>query len=291
MTMAKRLGRLCAAVVLAGMGAAASAAGADEAAAPELRAVRVTGGLDLADPEAAFWAEARPVEVGMLPQTMTTPMNPAPSVKRLTARAVHDGATLAIRLEWRDATRDDRIVVDDFGDQVAVQFPRQFIKDALPAPMMGNPGSRVEIWQWRAAFQADLERGRALETKDLYPNANIDVYPDHVLLAADARPYQGAIGLNNLITQAKGSPVLEQTAAGWGTLTLDPDDQQAGGRGVWRDGAWRVALTHPLDGGPNDILFTAGGETAIAFAVWDGDKGEVGPRKGWAPWVPLRLAP
>ena len=30
---------------------------------------------------------------------------------------------------------------------------------------------------------------------------------------------------------------------------------------------------------------------AASFAVWDGGNREVGPRKSWAPWVPVRLAP
>src|SRR5262245_40891480 len=113
MTRAKRPSRLCAAMVLAAMTVAGAAAAA-EPASPELRAARVAGGSDLNDPEAAFWADAHPVEVAILPQTMATPMQPAPSVKRLTVRAVHDGTMLAIRLDWEDQTRDDRIVVDDF---------------------------------------------------------------------------------------------------------------------------------------------------------------------------------
>jgi hypothetical protein len=222
---------------------------------------------------------------------MALPMNFTPAVNAMTVQVVHDGTALAVRLEWKDASKSDRLVVGEFGDQVAVEFPHEFKKDALPSPMMGNPGARVEVWQWRAAFQADLDRGRPLDTKDLYPNANVDVYPDQVLQATDARPYMGAVGVENLITRAERTPVLEQVAEGWGTLTIQPDDQQADGKGVWRDGVWRVVMTHPLDGGAGDVRFAAGGETAAAFAVWDGGSREVGPRKAWAPWVALKLAP
>lgn len=282
----RQAGRVLAALAL-GFAAASGPAGAQTA----LQAGRVPAGTPLLDPDAAVWEQAPAVQVTLLPQTMTLPMHFAPAVRGLSVRAAHDGTVLALRLEWQDASKSDRLVVGEFGDQVAVEFPHQFKKDALPSPMMGNPGGRVEVWQWRAAFQADLERGRPLDTKDLYPNAHVDVYPDQVLQATDARPYLGAVGVDNLITRGTRTSVLEQVAEGWGTLTIQPDDQQADGKGAWRDGVWRVVMTHPLDGGPADVRFAPGGETAAAFAVWDGGNREVGPRKAWAPWVAVQLAP
>ncbi|MCC6766265.1 MAG: hypothetical protein IT293_16515 [Deltaproteobacteria bacterium] len=256
----------------------------------ELRVVRVREKGPFRDPAAAFWKDAPATPVALLPQAMTLPNNLKPAVQSLQAKAVHDGKWLALLLEWPDATRSDRIVVDQFGDQVAIEFPAEFKKDALPSPMMGNPGGRVEIWQWRAAFQQDLERGRPQVTNDLYPNAHADVYPDELLRAIDARPYMGAVGVDNLITHADKSPVLEQLAEGWGSLTIQPDDQRADGKGVWADGTWRVVVTHPLAGGEGHVGFAPGGESAVAFAVWDGGSREVGPRKAWSTWAALKLA-
>ncbi|MEB2285687.1 MAG: hypothetical protein B6D46_09010 [Polyangiaceae bacterium UTPRO1] len=265
-------------------------AGAATAQMATLQAIRTATRGPFLDPEAAFWQQAPAVTVAMLPQTITTPSDPTPAVSSLNVKAAHDGRWFAVLLEWADATRSDRIVVDQFGDQVAVEFPLVYEKDALPSPMMGNTGRRVEIWQWRAAFQADLARGRPVDTHDLYPNAHVDVYPDQVLQAIDTRPYMGAVGVDNLITRAGRSPVLEQVAEGWGTLTIEPEDQQADGKGVWRDGVWRVVLTHPMKGGDGDVRFVPGEETAAAFAVWDGGSGEVGPRKAWATWITVELA-
>lgn len=68
-------------------------------------------------------------------------------------------------------------------------------------------------------------------------------------------------------------------------------DQKADGTGVWQDGVWQVIITHPLIGAnENQPHLQPGDETVIAFAVWDGGHQEVGARKAWSNWVPLRLA-
>ncbi|MBI4060491.1 MAG: hypothetical protein HY403_03590 [Elusimicrobia bacterium] len=242
--------------------------------------------LDASLPE---WKKARPVTVQMLPQMVATPRQSSPAVKELKVRAAHNGHWIGILIEWSDATRDDRIVLDRFGDMVAVEFPIGGIKDATPNPMMGNPGGRVNILQWRAAFQRDIDAGEP-QLKDLYPNASVDLYPDQVLRATDARPYTGALGMDNPVSRAKASPVLDQMAEGFGTMTVKPE-QHADGKGVWANGKWRVVITAPMAAqDPGSPHFMAGDRTLAAFAVWDGASREVGSRKAWSSWVPLRLA-
>jgi DMSO reductase family type II enzyme heme b subunit len=176
-------------------------------------------------------------------------------------------------------------VLDNFGDQVAIQLPID-TKGAAPSPMMGHAGGRVNIMQWRAAFQKDLDTGPPT-VKDLYPNAWADVYPDQVLSAADARPYQGALGIENPISRGTASPVLDQMAEGWGSMTVKPD-QHAVGAGVWRAGRWRVVIGRPMISDDlNAPRLLPGDRTAVGLAVWEGSRREVGPRKAWAPWQPL----
>ena len=268
-----------------------------------LRAVRVPvhDASGLLDPDATFWKGARPVKVPMLPQMVAKPANPSPAVKSLRVRAVHNGHWLALLVEWKDPTKNDRVGIDNFGDQLAVQMPVKYNKDALPSPMMGHPGGRVDIWQWRAAFQRDIEQGehQALgvyphalhQLRDLYPNAVVDLYPDQVLRATDARPYMGALGVDNPISHPRRTPVLDQMAEGFGTLTVEPD-QDADGKGVWRDGMWSVVVAHALSSAEpeSDINLHPGGESVVTFAVWDGGSREVGSRKAWSGWVSLRLA-
>jgi DMSO reductase family type II enzyme heme b subunit len=84
--------------------------------------------------------------------------------------------------------------------------------------------------------------------------------------------------------------VLDQMAEGWGTMTVKPD-QHALGRGVWKDGAWRVVITRPMVSDDlNAPRLTPGVRTVAAFAVWEGGSREVGARKAWAPWVALLVA-
>ena len=256
----------------------------------EIEVRRAADGDNLLDPKAAFWQATTAVPVPMLAQVVTVPRHPNNTVKEIKVRAAHNGHSIAFHLEWKDATKSDRIVVDQFGDQVAVQMPVKFNKDAPPSPMMGNPGGRVDIWQWRAAFQRDLDEGEP-KLRDLYPYAQVDGYPDEVLRATDARPYTGALGVDNPISHPLRTPVLDQSAEGWGTMTVEPDGQDADGRGVWEDGTWRVVITHPMATAfsENDIHLFPGEDSIVAFAVWDGGHREVGSRKAWSNWVPLRV--
>ena len=251
---------------------------------------RVADSQKLLDPKAAFWASAPAVSVPLLAQVIFKPQHPNIAVKEIKVRAVHNGHWIAFHLEWKDSTQSDLLVVDKFGDQVAVQMPVKFNKAAPPSPMMGNPGGRVDIWQWRAAFQRDLDKGEP-KIRDHYPYAQVDGYPDEVLRATDARPYTGALGVDNPISHALRSPVLDQSAEGWGTMTVEPEGQDADGRGVWEKGVWRVVITHPMATalGENDIHLFPGQESIAAFAVWDGGNHEVGSRKAWSNWVPVRL--
>lgn len=259
-------------------------AGTAWAQAP-LTVTRVRGAGPIGDPTAPVWRQVRPVKVVMLPQTVTRPNHAEPAIKELAIRAVHNGGWIAFLIEWKDPTLSDRVVLDNFGDQVAVELPVD-IKADPPSPMMGNPGGRVNIMQWRAAFQHDLDQGPPT-VRGLYPNAWADVYPDEVLGAADARPYSGALGIENPISRGRATPVLDQMAEGWGTMTVKPD-QHALGKGVWKGGVWRVVITRPMvSDDVNAPRLQPGDRTVAAFAVWDGGNREVGARKAWASWVPL----
>ncbi len=259
-------------------------AGTAWAQAP-LNAVRVKGAGPITDPAAPLWRQARPARIAMLPQTVTLPNHDRPAINEIAVRAVHNGGWVAFLLEWKDPTLSERTVLDNFGDQVAVELPID-TKGAPPSPMMGNPGGRVNIMQWRAAFQHDIDKGPPT-VRDLYPNAWADVYPDEILSASDARPYTGALGLENPISRGLASPVLDQMAEGWGTMTVKPD-QHALGKGVWKDGVWRVVISRPMVSDDlNAPRLGPGLQTYVAFAVWDGGSREVGARKAWASWVPL----
>ena len=271
---------------LLALAAVAAAPGGPAAAQAPLVAARVPGHGPIVDPGAALWKSARPVKVTMLPQTVALPHKADAAVKEVSVRAVHNGGWIAFRLEWADASRSDRVILDNFGDQIAIQLPVD-PKGATPSPMMGNPGGRVNIMQWRAAFQKDIDDGHAPSIAELYPYAWTDVYPDELLGTTDARAYTGALGVENPISRGRASPVLDQMAEGWGSMTVKPD-QHALGKGVWTSGRWAVVITRPMvSDDANAPRLVAGDRTVIAVAAWEGGNREVGARKSWAPWMPL----
>lgn len=279
---------------LAAAALAATGIGPSSAQEPVLHAIAVK---DIAGPitalDAPFWKQAPAIKVATQPQSFANPQDPSPAIGELTVRAAHNGQWLAYLIEWADPTKNDRIVVDEFGDQVAVEMPVTYKPGDTPNPMMGSPGERVNIMQWRAAFQHDIDTN-ALDgpkPKDLYPDMEVDVYYEEVLRASDARAYRGAIGVDNPISHPVRSPVLEQMAEGFGSLTVLPD-QHADGKGVWADGRWRVVISRPLAAGDAySPSLRPGDQTLAAFAVWDGGAKEVGSRKAWANWVEMTLDP
>ncbi|NGZ26976.1 MAG: hypothetical protein G8345_08815 [Magnetococcales bacterium] len=263
---------------------------AGQAAAEDaLKAVKVAGGDPIMDPAAAVWKKAKAVSVPMEAQITATPANPTPAVNKMEVKAVRNDRYLGVLVSWKDASMDDKLTIDRYGDQVALELPMVYKKDDLPSPMMGNPGGRVCIWQWRAALQHDVNKG-PYGIKDLYPNAHNDLYPDQVLPPETAKQYSGALGVGNPVSVAHGSPVLEAVAEGFGSLTDHSHSGKVNGKGVYKDGGWQVVFTYPLDASGEDVIkLSAGGETAVALAVWDGGSKEAGSRKAWSQWVALKL--
>src|SRR5688572_16754964 len=99
------------------------AAAAGAAAQTSITAVRVPGAGPINDPLGAQWKQARAVRVVVLPQTVTLPHNDHPAIHELSVRALHNGGWVAFLIEWTDPTLSTQIVVDNFGDQVAVELP------------------------------------------------------------------------------------------------------------------------------------------------------------------------
>jgi hypothetical protein len=268
----------------------AIAAGAEEAAAPSSPRVAmavVEGSGPIRD--AAVFDAATPLGVTLLPQMVTTPNQAAPSVTSLAVRAVRNQDHAGFLLEWSDATSNWRTALDRFGDMVAIAFP--VAAGPAPSPFMGHPGARVQILQWRADWQTDIERG-PISIAELYPNAyGADFYPEDHLPAEQARGYAGAAGLGNPMSQGKrSSAVQDLMAEGFGSLTPRAT-QSVEGAGRHDGARWHVVVTRPLASDGDSSASLAGGtSTWIGFAVWDGSRGEVGARKAWAPWVALEVA-
>ena len=259
-------------------------------------AAEVTDSLPLADPESAQWEEATALEIPLSAQNVALPRPVEASVRSLTARALHNGEQIAILVEWDDETQNDQMVrVQDFRDAVAVQFP---LLTTDPYFCMGQQGGNVNIWHWKADWQADLAARQDVDTA--YTDMYVDYYPfaetEAGVLAsvedyADSN-YLPAFAAGNLFALPdRHSSVEDIIAGGFGTLTTQAlEGQNVQGYGVWDTGKWRVIFSRTLTSEEtDDIRFSPGRVYSIAFAAWDGEFEERNGQKSTSQWVSLQL--
>lgn len=230
-----------------------------------------------------FWDRVPEAEVPLSAQ-QTTPPNGG---RRLTmrARAVHDAQRIYLLVEWPDGSADRSLArTQDFTDAAAVQFPAEGGQQ-VPSFCMGDPGASVNIWQWRASSQLDLEAGFQGGVHTRYPNTAVDRYP----FRGEDLYYPGRY-LENPVSDAEPRSAVENlVAGGFGSLTPDPAPAVSGW-GEWRDGTWRVVFSRPLDIAREGNVRFGPGLTDIAFAVWDGAAEERDGAKSVASFLTLRIS-
>ena len=238
---------------------------------------------------AAAWRGVPAYTANLLLQDLVDPRLLTPSTPRLTVQAITDGRRAAFRLAWEDRTDDDLPGTSRFSDACAIQIPRRTEPD-VPDPQMGQPGRPVDITYWRASWQAWAD-GRPDEIRSLYPGAVVDHYPfDAPALepgSAEKRAfrtrYAPAEALDRRMEGPRDRPVQDLVAEGPGS-TAPAAEQRSTGRGTRGPAGWEVVLVRPLPDG-----LVPGGRSQVAFAVWDGGRGEAGSRKMRTGWVPLSI--
>ncbi len=267
-----------------------------------LTAARVAGPVP-EDPRDSAWVDAPEAN---LPVMLLHQRQDA--IRGLRVKAVHNGADLAICLEWDDATPNASILRhEDFSDAVAVQFA---LGDdtTIETLTMGVAQSPINIWHWQAARQMDVARYRDVE--DVYPGMVADDYPwsgtaypnRPVSGAASSIPsasdydntYLTALGAGNPVSRPEGvRAVHELNAGGFGSLTSQPDTAQSvRGLGVWDSGVWKVVVVRRMKStDKRDADFNEGKDVPLAFAVWDGAHGDRNGQKAVTNWNTLTLAP
>ena len=242
---------------------------------------RTEESIPLDDPWAAIWETTTPETVALSAQNIAPPFGGG-AVSAVAARALHDGQRLYFLVEWDDDSADSSVTgAELFSDAAALQFP---INGAEAPYTMGGAGLPVNIWQWKAVWQADIESG--FETiQDRLPNTYVDDYqnPDDPL-------YLTAESVGNPLAQRdRMSPVENLVAEGFGTLTTS-EIQDVDGAGVWNDGQWRALFVRDfVAADPELTSFAIGKVTQVAFAVWDGNAGDRNGQKSITTFVDLQL--
>jgi hypothetical protein len=261
-----------------------------------LTAALVEGDLPIKDVASELWGDTTAVEVPLSAQNISKPILLETKVKSLTVRALHNGSQIALRVEWVDDTQDDQMIrTQDFRDAVALQFP---LVEGQPYFCMGQAGGDVNLWHWKADWQADIAARQDMETA--YPNMYVDEYPyaevdvGAIASVADYSDpnYLPAMQAGNLFASpVRLSPVEDLIAGGFGTLTAQPaEGQNVQGHGEWKDGKWQVIFSRELSTNTaEDVAFATGKTHAVAFAVWDGANKERNGQKSTSQWISLQL--
>jgi mono/diheme cytochrome c family protein len=206
----------------------------------------------------------------------------------LHVQALHDGQTLAVRLTWQDATRNEQVArPEDFEDMAAVQL---FQGEREPFLGMGAADSPVDVWLWRASWQA-ADDG-VVSLLDDYP-FDAPVYRERIKGKDKPLPeFLTARAAGNLHAHAdRGQSGSSLTVKGFGSTTFRPKASQlVTASATWQDGRWTVVLRRPLGVRPDDGLsLAAGAQAAVAFALWDGAALDRNGQKLVSIWHDLKL--
>lgn len=246
----------------------------------------VAGTLPTEDPDSTLWNNATPVTIPLSAQNDLIPRGGG-SVTSLSARALNNGTTVAIRIEYTDASNNfDILKKETYRDSAALQFPLAGgmggMMDACMGGIMMAP-TTVNIWHWKA----DWDRDRLVkyqEPKDDYPNMAVDSYP----FDGNATYYAGRAA-GNVFSQAS-KPKVENTNATGPSTTATSISQSVAGKGVYAGGQWKVVFARPMTTtNANDQQFARGQTTGIAFAVWNGGNNERNGMKSTSSWQNLSV--
>lgn len=254
---------------------------------PDLRSVYIDEPVPSADPDSGLWRRASAQRLALEGQSVIVPLKPEATVKDVTVRSLHDGETIAFRLEWDDPEADEHTIkIDSFRDACGVFLGPYPANPALWT--MGAPDTPVTILHWKADWQKDIDAGfQDLEVA--FPNVSFDFYPPLVGVVnpkipddypEEARNRLPGWHVGNPFSQpVKTTPVEKVRAIGPGTLE-HLATQNATGRGVWKSGTWHVVIAKPMKAEDEEETTVAAGQTySLAFTVWSGVDRDRGARK------------
>jgi mono/diheme cytochrome c family protein len=231
------------------------------------------------DPESPLWNDIPSHDVQLI--ALNARKNP---INRVRFQSVVNDKEIAIRVVWDDPVANRTSSRhQDFKDAVALEFA---LGDVLlhthghnePFFGMGNRSKPVNIWQWRADWQTEIETKKELE----YATKGMDM--DVMIFGGEVNPVESLNPFRNV-------PIEELNAEGFGTLTPQPRTKQnIVGQGIWKDGQWHVVFRRSLKSlNKWDVKFKKQQPILIAFAVWDGAYQDRNGRKMVSMWQRLNL--
>lgn len=252
-----------------------------------IKAQRMSEQISL-DPLAECWAKAKGTFIPLTPLWWRDDR-----IEGFYLKALYDGERIAFYLTWEDPTLDDNVAnVHAFSDGAAIQFSEE--KDP-PFFGMGDVKHPVVIWHWKSAWEKMGNERPDIETE--YPHAAVDWYasqknyeqgsPFEVKASEtvlhDPQYLTGWGAGNPLSDPSKEESVEEATAEGLGTYqTQISQGDKVEAKGIWQDGKWHVVFVKPRQ-------FKMDNSIRIAFALWDGSRGDRNGQKMISIWNELVL--
>ncbi len=211
----------------------------------------INGNIPL-NPTAPTWP--KPVDVPLTSQTLVYPLPVATESRTVSVAAVYNGTHIAFLLSWSDATEDVPKAggLDVFPDAAAIQFPVS--RAQLPYICMGTVDNPVNIIYWKAGVGVE----------NMVAGAGYGLNPQQ----------REALGLQATPT----SPVEP----------LPAPAQVVQAYATYGGSKWYVILIRPL-GSVHPLMTSLAEDFSVAFAVWDGARGERGGLKATSGWVQFRL--
>lgn len=242
-----------------------------------MKPIRISRASMLRDPFDRGWdqIESTPISVQPLWQRRW-------SARSVELRVARDRDRMVFCIEWPDQSVDLREGVDVASDAGAVMFS---LSDEVPLLGMGGESSEgksmlVNLWQWKASRQLDAETGTRNDISLSEAGAPADLYmfkkgdPVKGTLKENEKTYISAWEVGNLNADPGtiANPVIESNAAGFGTLTQQPKDQQSvGGTGRWMNGKWRIIFVRNLKSrDEGDVRLAQDSRIPFALAIWQG---------------------
>lgn len=222
-----------------------------------IRALRVEGDLPT-DPADPAWEDAPAMTFMMSPNVITEPRMFTALNEMITARAFYNDTDIAIRVDVDDRT-------------------------------YSVPGSELE----REYFLEDVEATRdaiAVQIPAILPRGREKPY----FRQGDKRnPVNMWYWAAPSVTPEMGATVEIWDARGVESAPVPRANASAlTANGEWNDGRWQVVFRRALaTDAPEDLQFTEGAYTPIAFANWDGLNGEEGLRQSFTSWYWILMEP
>ncbi len=232
---------------------------------PVLKSKRVAQDLPL-DPDHPLWAEAEQLDVPLSGQVIVAPRWQNHSVDLITVRSLYNNRVIAFLLEWNDRFKDT--VHEDEPALAKESYAK------LDPKRQWALRDAVEI-----QFPVKIPEGADRPYFFLgQPDKPVNLWRWNADWNEDSNRRTAAEELN---AAGAETPIVAQP----------PESQEVIGKGVWKDGRWKVVMVRPLKtkDQERDIQFEAGKMIPLAFHAWDGWKGEEGLQMAISSWQFLVL--